>query len=242
MRAETLLNNFDVFVEAPGGIDRLRELVLVLATKGKLLKGSVRSTDPETGLPEDWMFKPFCEIAQFAMGKTPPTKNPDYWGGANSTMWVSIGDMRDGQTINESSKTVSSKAEAEVFRREPWPTGTLLMSFKLTIGKMARLGRPAFFNEAIFAFDAGNDTTNEYLFRILPLISSSADSKGAIKGNTLNSASISQMKIPIPTLGEQKRIIDKVDELMALCGQLESVLKSRSELAERFARSVMNTV
>ena len=114
------------------------------------------------------------------------------------------------------------------------------MSFKLTIGKMSRLGCPAFFNEAIFAFDSGNKITNEFLFRVLPLISSQANSKGAIKGSTLNSESIGQMQVPIPPIDEQKLIVEKVDELMAFCDQLESELKSRSEVVEKFARSVVN--
>ena len=94
--------------------------------------------------------------------------------------------------------------------------------------------------EAIFAFDSGNKITNEFLFRVLPLISSQANSKGAIKGSTLNSESIGQMQVPIPPIDEQKLIVEKVDELMAFCDQLESELTSRSEVAEKFARSVVN--
>jgi restriction endonuclease S subunit len=242
MDAHTLLGNFEILAEAPGGINRLRELILQLATNGKLLNSSARKTNPATGLPETWMLEPFNEVAQFAMGKTPPTKNPDFWGGVNSTMWVSIGDMQDGQTIKKSNKTVSLKAGSEVFRREPWPEGTLLMSFKLTIGKMARLGRPSFFNEAIFAFDAGNEITNEYLFRVLPLISRSANSKGAIKGNTLNSESISQMRVPVPPLLEQERIVAKVDELMALCDQLEQQQQHRNNLRTATRKSAIDAI
>jgi type I restriction enzyme, S subunit len=46
--------------------------------------------------------------------------------------------------------------------------------------------------------------------------------------------------LPLPPLPEQKRIVAKVDELLSLCGQLESGLKARSELAEKFARSVVS--
>ena len=44
----------------------------------------------------------------------------------------------------------------------------------------------------------------------------------------------------LPSYSEQKQIVSKVEELMALCDQLESELKSRSEVAEKFARSVVN--
>ena len=46
--------------------------------------------------------------------------------------------------------------------------------------------------------------------------------------------------LPLPPRSEQIRIVAKVDELMALCDQLESMLKSRSEVAEKFAQSVVN--
>ena len=46
--------------------------------------------------------------------------------------------------------------------------------------------------------------------------------------------------LTLPPLSEQQVIVAKVDELMALCDQLESMLKSRSEVAEKFAQSVVN--
>ena len=107
---------------------------------------------------------------------------------------------------------------------------------------MARLGNPSFFNEAIFAFDAGNEITNEYLFRVLPLISRSANSKGAIKGNTLNSESISQMRVPVPPLNEQERIVAKVDELMALCDQLEQIQRCRDKLRTATRKSAIDAI
>ena len=145
--------------------------------------------------------------------------------------------MVSGGVVAESTRTVTNKAKKEVFRREPWPKGTMLMSFKLTIGKVTRLGTPAYFNEAIFAFDSGEQHTNQYLFTVLPLMSMSADSIGAIKGRTLNSGSISSMLIPLPPLAEQKRIVAKVDELMSLCDELEVALVERRDLSVRLARS-----
>jgi type I restriction enzyme S subunit len=112
----------------------------------------------------------------------------------------------------------------------------------LTIGKVSRLGQPAFFNEAIFSFDSRDESTNEYLFRVLPLLAQSGDSKGAIKGNTLNSDSISKLQIPLPPEDQRNRIVAKIDELMALCDQIEEQLKTRNDLAVRWAASVLHHI
>ena len=52
-----------------------------------------------------------------------------------------------------------------------------------------------------------------FLFNILPLLSQNGNTKTAIKGNTLNSESLDALFIPLPSLNEQQRIVDKIKEL-----------------------------
>lgn len=233
-------DNLGVIAGTPDGIESLRKKILAVAVGGKLSRSSQFEEDSDSLLPQGWELKEFSDVANFSIGKTPPTKETKYWGGDDSIVWVSIGDMVDGGQVRETARRVSLSAQSEIFRRSPWPSGTLLMSFKLTIGKMARLAVPAFFNEAIIAFDSGNETTNEFLFRVLPFISQNAESKGAIKGNTLNSQSIREMLIPIPPIEEQSRLVNVIDGLNQLCNQLESQLSTKTSIAERLARSVVS--
>ncbi|HEU6998971.1 TPA: restriction endonuclease subunit S, partial [Streptococcus pneumoniae] len=103
------------------------------------------------------------------------------------------------------------------------PKGTLLMSFKLSIGKVAILDIPATHNEAIisiFPYANKENIIRDYLMIFLPLISTLGDSKDAIKGKTLNSTSISELLIPISNHEEMKRIIFKVDLLFQKVSQL----------------------
>lgn len=102
------------------------------------------------------------------------------------------------------------------------PKGTLLMSFKLSIGKVAILDIPATHNEAIISIFpyAKENIIRDYLMIFLPLISTLGDSKDAIKGKTLNSTSISELLIPISNHEEMKRIISKVDLLFQKVSQL----------------------
>ena len=149
------------------------------------------------------------------MGKTPPRKETEYW--SNGTLsWVSIADLVADGTVTATKECVNSFAAENTFKGKISKAGTLLMSFKLTVGKLAILGIDAFHNEAIisiYPFVDPDKITTMFLFATLPLLSQSGDTKSAIKGNTLNSDSLDALLIPLPPIMEQKRIFDKLHEL-----------------------------
>ena len=94
LNLNTILDNFQEFIEAPNGIRRFNELILDLAVSGRLNLGSTQPIDDKTGLPVNWEIKSFAEITNFTIGKTPPTKDSSYWGSSDSIMWVSIADIQ----------------------------------------------------------------------------------------------------------------------------------------------------
>ena len=116
----------------------------------------------------------------------------------------------------------------------------MIMSFKLTIGKIARLGIPAYHNEAIISIRPYVLELDPYLFKILPFFARQGDTKGAIKGATLNRESISNISIPLPSLAEQQRIVTKVDELMALCDRLEASLVAGNDTKQRLLDALLH--
>ena len=94
--------------------------------------------------------------------------------------------------------------------------GTLIMSFKLTVGRTSILDISAYHNEAvisIYPFVDKDYRTRNYLFYILPIISNLGDSKDAIKGKTLNSKSLNNLLLPLPPLNEQGRIVAIIEQL-----------------------------
>ncbi|UNU89906.1 restriction endonuclease subunit S [Aeromonas dhakensis] len=246
------------------GIKKLRELILELAVRGKLVpqdpsdepasvlleriaaekaqlakEGKIKKPKalPEIGeeekpfeLPDGWEWRRLPDICDYFPGKTPSTKNPIYWGELDvDTPWVSISDMQHSGIVNLTSKKITTRAVDDVFKRSPTPAGTILMSFKLTVGKISYLGFDAYHNEAILSIYPFNGISKEFLFHFLPSIALRGNTKNAIMGNTLNAESLSMLQIPIPPEDEQHRIVAKVDELMALCDQLEQ--RSESQLA-----------
>jgi len=172
-------------------------------------------------LPESWKVMRLGRVAEIVLGKTPHRKRKDYWD--NGTIpWVKIQDMTNA-TIKDTSEKITNKAFEGVFRNTFIPKGTLLMSFKLTIGKTAFLGIDAVHNEAIASiFPNVNLVDKKYLFYLLPSLNYSELTGGAAKGETLNKEKIKQLPIPLPPLPEQKRIV----EILSLA---EDLIKKQKE-------------
>lgn len=190
-------------------------------------------------LPESWRWVRFGEIAEFSAGRTPSRHDFSFWN-TGDYAWVSIADMKHDGVVVGTKETVSEKAKHQVFNSEPAPIGTMIMSFKLTIGKISRLGVPAYHNEAIISIHPHLPTMDGYLFKTLPQFSRQGDTKAAIKGSTLNRGSISNLLLPLPPLAEQHRIVAKVDELMALCDRLEAAQTERETWRDILSAASLN--
>ena len=166
-------------------------------------------------LPYNWCWCRFSNIVSMTIGKTPARGEQTYWINGEYN-WVSISDMVDGGSISTTKEKVSDLAVKEVFSAPISEKGSLLMSFKLSIGKTSILDIEAYHNEAIITIRPVIDkeyAMRNYLFKVLPLIANLGESKDAIKGKTLNSKSLSNLLIPLPPLQEQQRIIEQMNRL-----------------------------
>ncbi|WP_392398632.1 restriction endonuclease subunit S [Corynebacterium lehmanniae] len=197
--------------------------------KQKALRPVTEQSQP-FAIPTSWEWVRFQDVNQFRIGKTPKRAEPKFWS-PSEVPWVSISDMTQGGSIASTKEGVSAAAIAECFGGQPSPAGTLIMSFKLTIGRCSFLGRDAVHNEAIvsiFPAMSAGESFSTYLSHALPLLSQLGDSKAAIKGNTLNSESIANLPIPLPPPMEQERIIAKLDEVLPLIDQLAELERERA--------------
>lgn len=166
-------------------------------------------------LPYNWCWCRFSNIVSMTIGKTPARGEQTYWINGKCN-WVSISDMVDGSSISTTKEKVSDLAVKEVFSAPISEKGSLLMSFKLSIGKTSILDIDAYHNEAIITIRPIIDkeyAMRNYLFKVLPLIANLGESKDAIKGKTMNSKSLSNLLIPLPPLQEQQRIIEQMNIL-----------------------------
>ena len=168
-------------------------------------------------LPSNWAWTRLGNVAKMTIGKTPARGDQRYWSNGEYS-WVSISDMKDLGVISATKERISAIAVKELMGNIS-PKGSLLMSFKLTVGRTSLLDMDAYHNEAIVTvlplIDECN-TFRNYLFRTLPLLSIAGDSKDAIKGKTLNSQSLSRLLIPLPPMSEQERIVQELQRVTSL--------------------------
>ena len=204
----------------------------------------MRPLDTPFDIPDSWEWIRFKDLVDYSMGKTPPRKETEYW--SNGTLpWVSIADLVADGTVTETKECVNDYAAEHTFKLKISKAGTLLMSFKLTVGKVSILGIDAFHNEAIisiYPFVDPDRITTMFLFALLPLLSQSGDTKSAIKGNTLNSDSLDALLIPLPPIQEQKRIFEKLQELIAPLNDYGVAEQKASELNASFPEALKKSI
>jgi type I restriction enzyme, S subunit len=224
-------------------LKRIQAKKEILVSNGEIKQGKILSeiTKGETNfdIPNGWKWVRLGDIIKFSAGRTPSRHDQSYWN-TGDYPWISIADMNAGEMLSTTKETVSEKAKEQIFRTEPVPSGTILMSFKLTIGKIVRTSIPAYHNEAIISIYPHITEIENYLFLMLPQFARGGNKKDAIKGATLNRESISNITIPLPPLNEQYRIIAKVDELMDLCDRLETAQKNRENLRDRLVAASLH--
>ena len=147
-----------------------------------------------------------CDII---IGGTPSRKNPEYFTGDN--LWVSIAEMQ-GQTITDTKEKITDEA-VKASNVKLIPSGTILLSFKLSIGKIAIAGADLYTNEAIAALIPLNqdellDMYLYYLFKGKLIDLESVGDKAF--GKSLNSTYLKEeVKIPVPPIPVQQQIIDE---------------------------------
>lgn len=255
-----VIENFTEVFRTPESLEEFRGVILQLGVQGKLLPQNMKDEPVEKLLeeiqttkgkklqtintkeaphfiPDTWAWIKFGDLVDFNMGKTAPRKDASYWKDGIYN-WVSIADMDDGKHLQNTKEKVTEKAKINIFKEKIAPKGTLLMSFKLTIGKMAILDMEAFHNEAIISIYPNNKepkVIRDYLFRIGKGLDMLKGSKNAIKGATLNKTSLNNISVPLPPLQEQKRIVAKIESIFAVVDQLEEEMKRRDRIVETMA-------
>ena len=176
---------------------------------------------------EGWIEKRFDEVFTLQMGKTPDRKNKAFFEGTNT--WVSIKDLGD-KYILSSHECISDEAATNISIVKK---GTVIMSFKLTVGKCAIAAKDLYTNEAIMAFNIkdGYEINSSFLYYYLKGYKWNGANK-AVMGLTLNKATISKHNLSIPPLSTQQSIVSELDKINELIRLKKEQLKDYDNLAQ----------
>lgn len=180
------------------------------------------------------------------MGKTPSRNNIEYWN-TKDFKWISISDLTKAHGyISETKEYISERAVSESGIKII-PANTVVMSFKLSIGKTAITSEDMYSNEAIMAFHDKHvvEILPEYIFYIFKYKKWDEDSNNAVMGKTLNKAILSEAEIEICSIEEQRVIVDILDNMMSVLESrgteldlLDNLIKAR--FVEMFGDAVAN--
>ena len=180
------------------------------------------------------------------MGKTPSRKHLAYWRGGTEP-WISIADLSNcGKYIEQTKENITSDAVRES-NIKIVPKNTVVMSFKLSIGKAAITKRDMYTNEAIMAFhDRGRyEILTDYLYYFCKGNNWTSGTNKAVMGLTLNKKTLSEQTMLLPDMPEQEKIVKKLDALQESISNRQRVLMLldelvRSRFVEMFGDPVTN--
>jgi type I restriction enzyme S subunit len=272
---DTLLQHFDAVADAPNGVQKLRELILQLAVRGKLVpqdpseepasvllerieaekqrlvtKGkigklkplpSISTVEAPFELPEGWEWVRWAQVAE--------SVQYGYTASANSSIQdvrlLRITDIQDG-AVDWDSVPGCEIAESDVPKYELHEGDLLIARTGGTIGKCYLVPRPTV--TSVFASyliritpAPGIDPNFALVFARSPLYWEQLMARSAGTGQpNVNGTALSELVFPLPPLTEQRRIVEKVNQLMALCDELEERQHRRVEARVRLNRASLH--
>ncbi len=183
-------------------------------------------------IPKGWTISKVKYLAPFQVGWTPPTKNDANFIGDN--LWVNISDLKD-KFISSTAKCISDKAAKEA-SMDITPRGSLLYSFKLSVGAVSFAGCDLYTNEAIASFLDQAQLPLSYLYYALPIFIIENASTNIYGAKILNQELIKNSFLLAPSHSEAKKVAQfldhetaKIDNLIEKQQQLIELLKEKRQ-------------
>lgn len=171
------------------------------------------------------------DIFDLQMGKTPSRNNSEYWNTCDNK-WISIGDLTQAGKYITDTKEYLSDVAVEESGIKIIPANTVVMSFKLSIGKTAITSEDMYSNEAIMAFHDKHvvDLMPEYIYYMFKYKDWDEGTNKAVMGKTLNKATLSKVEIEVCPLEKQKEIVEFLDKVSTVLDGRNEELKKLDEL------------
>lgn len=173
------------------------------------------------------------ELFDLQMGKTPSRNNSDYWN-TKDNKWISIADLSKCEKYITDTKEYISDIAIKESGINPIPANTVVMSFKLSIGKTAITKEVIYSNEAIMSFRDKKtiELLPDYTYYLMMSKRWDEGTNKAVMGKTLNKATLSEIKVSVHDIAEQQRIVNILDKLTTFIGKRKKQLEKLDELVK----------
>jgi len=192
-------------------------------------------------LPEGWKRLRLGDVCKMVIGGTPSRDNLLYWDKEKSTnnLWVSIKDM-DRRYIENTEEYLTDEG-VKHSNAKLIPPNTVLLSFKLTIGKISISKKFLYTNEAIAAIITKNsELDNLLLFYGLHKWDLLQDVDQAVKGMTLNKNKLQAIKILYPSsLPEQHKIADILETIDNAIERTDTIIEKYKRIKQGLTQDLL---
>lgn len=171
------------------------------------------------------------DVCTIVSGTTPKSSCPEYWDG--NINWVTPAELNDdSDVIYESQRKITEQAVRDSSLK-PFPAGTVLLSSRAPIGKVAIAGVEMYCNQGFKNLICSNRIYNRYLYHFLKNSTKYLNSLG--RGATFKEVSksiVENIEIPLPPLDEQRRIVAVLDKVSGLIAKRRQQLDKLDELVK----------
>lgn len=194
-------------------------------------------------VPEHWEMCRFKDaFRRWTTGITPDSKNYKYFESdiCKGYTWVTISDFLE-KYISQSSLNLSDES-IKLFMPPLSLKGSLMFSFKLSVGKIAFADKDLYTNEAIVSIPPNNGQCLEYYYYMLPNVLHENATENIYGAKMLNQKIIANMLMVVPPLPEQRAIATYLDDK---CAKIDTIVSNLDKQISRYAdlkRSLIDEV
>ena len=179
---------------------------------------------------EGWTYKKLGEIATIIGGSTPKTNIKEFWDGDN--LWVTPAELDGSKYIYNTQRCITDFAVAKT-NLTLLPMGTVLLSSRAPIGKVCITKKPMYCNQGFKNIVCKESLFNEFVYYYLKNNIDYLQSLGT--GATFKEISkkvVEKIRIPVPPLPEQERIVSELDLLSGIIEKKKAQLQEYDQLAQ----------
>ena len=181
-------------------------------------------------MKQGWEIKKLGEVCEVIGGSTPKTSDDTFWDG--DYYWISPAELDGSKYVYSTTRTITD-AGVRSAHLQILPIGTVLLSSRAPIGKVAITKVPMYCNQGFKNLVCGKDLINEYVYWFLKHNTDYLNSLGT--GATFKEISkkvVEQIPIPVPPIAEQGKIVAELDCLSGIIEKKKQQLKELDNLAQ----------